>query len=168
MQHEEPSETGGLSKRTADIAVALILAGVGALVMIDSIRLGYGTVDGQPQSGYFTFYIGLLIILSSLGTVAVNIAGWRRRREIFVRRSQLLDVLKILVPTAIFVALIGVLGIYVSMALFIAAFMRWLGRFTLYKIVIAALCVPIALFLLFEIWFLVPLPKGPLEDFLGY
>jgi len=28
--------------------------------------------------------------------------------------------------------------------------------------------VPFALFLLFEIWFLVPLPKGPLEEFLGY
>ena len=28
--------------------------------------------------------------------------------------------------------------------------------------------VPIALFILFEIWFLVPLPKGPIEDLLGY
>jgi hypothetical protein len=28
--------------------------------------------------------------------------------------------------------------------------------------------VPIALFLMFERWFLVPLPKGPLEAWLGY
>jgi hypothetical protein len=168
MQQEEPSETGGLSKRSADIVVALILLGVGVLVLVDSMRLGYGTVDGQPQSGYFPFYIGLLIIVSSLGTIAVNIVGWHRRREVFVRRAQLLDVLKILIPTAIFVALIGFLGIYVSMALFIGSFMRWLGRFPLYRIVLVALLVPFALFVLFEIWFLVPLPKGPLEDYLGY
>jgi putative tricarboxylic transport membrane protein len=24
------------------------------------------------------------------------------------------------------------------------------------------------LFMMFEVWFLVPLPKGPLEDMLGY
>ena len=32
----------------------------------------------------------------------------------------------------------------------------------------SSLGVPVALFLLFEIWFLVPLPKGPLERLLGY
>jgi putative tricarboxylic transport membrane protein len=28
--------------------------------------------------------------------------------------------------------------------------------------------VPVLTFLMFELWFLVPLPKGPLEKFLGY
>ena len=42
------------------------------------------------------------------------------------------------------------------------------GRFRWSMIVIVSIAVPLALFLLFEIWFLVPLPKGPLEDFLGY
>jgi hypothetical protein len=28
--------------------------------------------------------------------------------------------------------------------------------------------IPIILFLLFEVWFLVPLPKGPVENMLGY
>ena len=27
---------------------------------------------------------------------------------------------------------------------------------------------PVALFLMFEIWFLVPLPKGPVEEWLGF
>src|SRR3546814_5990931 len=85
-----------------------------------------------------------------------------------VERQQFADVLKVLVPSAIFVIAIGFIGIYVSAALFIGAFMRWLGRFPWYLIAIVSLTVPFALFLLFEIWFLVPLPKGPLEDFLGY
>jgi hypothetical protein len=28
--------------------------------------------------------------------------------------------------------------------------------------------VPVALFILFEIWFLIPLPKGPVEAALGF
>jgi len=168
MQHENDAPSGGVSKRSADIVVALILLGVGVLVMVDSIRLGFGWADDGPQSGYFPFYVGLLIVVSSLGTIAVNLVNWRKRREIFVRGSQLLDVLKILIPTVIFVALIGFLGMYVATALFIAVFMRWLGRFSSHTIASVALLVPFALFLLFEIWFLVPLPKGPLEDYLGY
>jgi hypothetical protein len=76
--------------------------------------------------------------------------------------------MKVLLPAGVFVFLIGFIGIYVSSALFIGAFMRWLGRFPWHTIVLVSVCVPLALFLLFEIWFLVPLPKGPLEDFLGY
>jgi len=46
--------------------------------------------------------------------------------------------------------------------------LRWLGRFPWTTIAPVSILVPFSLFLLFEIWFLVPLPKGPLEDFLGY
>jgi putative tricarboxylic transport membrane protein len=30
------------------------------------------------------------------------------------------------------------------------------------------LIVPVSMFLMFELWFMVPLPKGPLEALLGY
>jgi putative tricarboxylic transport membrane protein len=168
MQHESGGEDGGLSRRSADIVVALILLGVGALVMKDSIRLGFGWGADGPQSGYFPFYVGLLIVISSVGTIAVNLVNWRKRRVVFVRAAQLRDVFKVLIPTVVFVGLIGVLGMYVATALFIAGFMRWLGKFGPSTIVLVALLVPFALFLLFEIWFLVPLPKGPLEDYFGY
>ena len=46
--------------------------------------------------------------------------------------------------------------------------MWWLGKYPLYKIVPVAIAIPLALFLMFEIWFLVPLPKGPIETALGY
>ncbi len=157
-----------MSKRKADIIVALILAAVGALVIIDSLRLGIGWAADGPQSGYFPFYIGLLLVVASLGTISVTLFGRDQGRGAFVERTQFRDVLKVLVPAAVFVALIGYIGIYVASALFIGAFMRWLGRFRWRTIAVVSVAVPIALFLLFEIWFLVPLPKGPLEDFLGY
>jgi putative tricarboxylic transport membrane protein len=168
MQHEDQAGNGLVSKRKADIVVALLLTGAGALVIIDSLRLGIGWAADGPQSGYFPFYIGLLMVVASLGTIAIALFKRDDGHEAFVERAQLRDVLKVLVPAAVFVGLIGFIGIYVASALFIAAFMRWLGGFRWRTIAIVSVAVPIALFLLFEIWFLVPLPKGPLEDFLGY
>jgi putative tricarboxylic transport membrane protein len=168
MQHEEQAGDGVVSKRKADIVVALILAGAGALVIIDSLRLGVGWAGDGPQSGYFPFYIGLLMVVASIGTVCATLFGRDQSGGAFVERAQFRDVLKVLVPTIMFVALIGVIGIYVASALFIGTFMRWLGRFRWRTIIVVSVAVPLALFLLFEIWFLVPLPKGPLEDLLGY
>ena len=72
------------------------------------------------------------------------------------------------VPTAVYVAAIPFLGIYVASALLIIAFMKWLGKYHWLMSIAVGVAVPILTFLMFEVWFLVPLPKGPLENFLGY
>jgi hypothetical protein len=46
--------------------------------------------------------------------------------------------------------------------------MRWIGRHSWALILLVAVGVPVVAFLVFEVWFLVPLPKGPLETQLGY
>jgi putative tricarboxylic transport membrane protein len=168
MQHKEEAGDSLVSTRTADIVVALILVGVGALVITDSLRLGIGWAEDGPKSGYFPFYTGLLIVLSSLGTIGLALFGRGTSSVPFVGRGQFRDVLKVLVPSVVYVALIGFIGIYVASALFIGAFMRWLGRFRWPTIIIVSIAVPFCFFLMFEIWFLVPLPKGPIEDLLGY
>jgi hypothetical protein len=43
-----------------------------------------------------------------------------------------------------------------------------IGKYNILKAIPIAVFVPLALFTLFEIWFLIPLPKGPLEAALGY
>ena len=72
-----------------------------------------------------------------------------------------------LVPTVVYVALIGWMGFYLASILFIGFFMIWLGRYSWLKSSIVALSVNVVTFLLFEIWFKVPLPKGPIESLLG-
>ena len=86
----------------------------------------------------------------------------------FVDRSKLKLVLKVLIPTVGFVVLIGYLGIYVAAAIFIVFFMWWLGKYSLVKAIPVGVAVPLVLFWLFEIMFLIPLPKGPLEAALGF
>jgi putative tricarboxylic transport membrane protein len=71
-------------------------------------------------------------------------------------------------PAVLMVILTHVVGLYVSGALYLAAYMRWIGRHRWATPVLVAIVIPLTTFLIFEIWFLVPLPKGPLETTLGY
>jgi hypothetical protein len=47
-------------------------------------------------------------------------------------------------------------------------YMRWIGRYGWVPIVLVAVLFPVLTFVIFETWFLVPMPKGPLEAWLGY
>jgi putative tricarboxylic transport membrane protein len=155
------------SNRSLEIATALILFGLGALVIMDSRRIGHGWGIDGPESGYFPFYIGVLLCIAS----AVNlVAAFRdsKGKEAFLTRLQLRMVLSLLIPTTIFVIAIGWIGIYVSMILLISWFMRRMGKFSYAKTTAVSLGVSLFLFAMFEIWFGVPLPKGPLEAMLGF
>jgi hypothetical protein len=68
----------------------------------------------------------------------------------------------------LYVALIAPLGIYAASAVLIVYFMRRHGAFGWPSTVGIGLGVPIALFAVFERWFMVPLPKGPIEQWLGF
>jgi uncharacterized membrane protein len=66
------------------------------------------------------------------------------------------------------VVLIQPAGLYVASALYIGFYMRWGGRHGWTAVVLCAVGIPLVTFLAFEKWFLVPMPKGPLETWLGY
>ena len=160
---------GDVPTRWVELVVALAIMAGGAVVVADSLRVGIAWAEDGPKAGYFPFFIGLILIVAG-GLIAVQtLVAWRRRAgEVFVARAELKPVLAMLLPTIVYVAAIYFIGIYVASAIYIAGFMLWQGEFKWWAIAATALGVPLALFLLFEIWFLVPLPKGPLEAWLGY
>jgi putative tricarboxylic transport membrane protein len=159
---------GGMTYRMMDVIVAAILMAVGAMVMVGSYELGAGWSSTGPESGYFPFYIGVLILLSSTITLVITLFGKNPDRAPFVEGKQFQRVLQVLIPSFIFVMAIRYIGIYVAGGLFIACFMWWLGKYPVAKVAVVSVLVPLVLFVLFEVWFLVPLPKGPLEAALGY
>ena len=167
MIPDRGAAAGLVSTRVVEIVTASFLLAVAAIVMWDSRRLGASWGEDGPEAGYFPFYVGLILALASAGNLARAVRD-RRRLEAFVERGQAVLVLQVLIPAAIFVLAIGWLGIYVSTALYIGFFMAWLGRYPWPRILPVALAVPAVFFLLFEVWFLVPLPKGPLEAAFGY
>ena len=157
-----------VSYRSVDAFVALVFMALSCVVMWDSWKIGAAWASDGPQAGYFPFYIGLIMFIASLGTLVSAIITKKPNLNTFVGKSQLLSVLQVLIPTAIFVALIPYLGLYLAGAIYIAFFMVWIGKYSIFKAIPIALIVPIALFMLFEIWFLIPLPKGPIENALGF
>jgi len=88
------------------------------------------------------------------------------RNRAFVEVGQFKLVLSVLIPSAVFVAAVGWLGIYVSAIVYIGVFMRWLGKYAWWKLIVVAFGVSITFYLIFELWFKVPLPKGPIEAWL--
>ena len=151
-----------------EIAVALVIMAFAALVIVSNYELGASWDSDGPQSGYFPFYVGVILFVAGAAILVQQVMRRARDGEIFVRAKPLFRIMQVLVPTAIYVALIAYIGIYVSTAIFIAGFMIWLGRYRVLTAVPIAVAVSVVLFLTFEVWFLVPLPKGPHETWLGY
>lgn len=167
MDNEKSKERSAASVRSMEIFVAALIFVFGALIAIASYRLGARWGNDGPQAGYFPFYIGLLILGSAGATLVRALLDAALASKSFVSREQLKLIMVVLVPTIVYVALIGYLGIYVASTLFIALFMRWLGKYSWIRTVPVAVGVSVAFFLIFEVWFVVPLPKGPLEAALG-
>lgn len=162
-----PGDERPVSNRVPELLVSAFLFGLAMLVITDSIRVGTGWGDDGPRSGYFPFYIGLALAGSSGFVLLKQLFTWRRDSETFADRSQLASVVSILVPMVIYVGAIALLGIYISSFALILWFMKRHGKYGWPLSVGVSAAVPLLFFLVFERWFLVPLPKGPVEALLG-
>jgi putative tricarboxylic transport membrane protein len=166
-EHPQGARGGGPSHRSVEIGVALFTAAFALIVVAGSVQAGVGWGAEGPKAGFFPFYVALVILGSSI----INFGAVISRRSgdrLFAEWGQLGQVMAMLVPTAIYVALVPWIGIYVASALLIAIFMRWLGKYGWGMVAAVAVGVPFATFLIFERWFLLPLPKGPIEAYLGF
>ena len=130
------------------------------------MRLGARWGSDGPQAGYFPFYIALFVCVASAVNLVIALLKKGEDRA-FVEVGQLKLVLSVLVPSFLYVALIAWLGIYVASAIFVAFFMRWLGKYPWWKVAAVSIGNSVVFFLIFEFWFKVPLPKGVVERLLG-
>ena len=162
-----PTDEAPVQARGPELVVAGFLLVIGVLVVADSLRVGIGWGDDGPRSGYFPFYIGLMLLASSGAVFIGQLLRWRRDTAVFAERAQIRLVVSVLVPIVLYVAAIFPLGIYVASALLIAYFMRRHGRYRWAVTAALSVAVPLTFFLVFERWFLVPLAKGPLERLFG-
>ncbi|HEX9463410.1 MAG TPA: tripartite tricarboxylate transporter TctB family protein [Alphaproteobacteria bacterium] len=189
-QNEEPVAGGRtvVTVRTMEIVVCIALLVLSAIVIQDSLRVGAGWAEDEgPRAGYFPFYIGIIMALASLVTLVRMImqgvqerrahpADATGRRRIpgrpdaapFVTDVALKRVLLVLIPVIVYVAVLLFIGIYVASAIYIALFMMYFGRYRPVTAAAIGIAVAVAMFLMFEVWFLVPLPKGPLEEMFGF
>ena len=163
------NETGGAgpSHRGVEIGVAVAIGIFGLICIYGSVKVGIGWADDGPRAGFFPFYIGLAIVISAVANLLAVFAS-ANDDQVFASWDQLSKVVSVVVPTAVYVSILPYIGIYVASALLIGSFMIWLGKYRWSIAIPVAIVVPLLVFVFFERWFLVPLPKGPLEKMLGF
>ena len=159
------SGAAGPRHKVVEAGIALLIALFGIIVIIGSLKAGINWGAEGPRAGFFPFYIGIFIVVAS----AINF--WHVLRDgnegSFAEWGQLRQVMSVVIPTAIYVGAMPFTGLYLASLLFIGWFMRWLGKYNWLVVTAVALGMPIVTYLIFERWFLVPLPKGPIEEWLG-
>ncbi len=168
QQKRQDPHQGGVSERAVGAFTAIAIFAVGLVMMVDNYKLGAGWAEDGPQSGYFPFRVGAIICIASAIVFVQTLFGKHRSTKTFVTWVRLKLVLKVLLPTIAYVLAIQLIGIYVASALFIGAFMRVMDKSSWPKVLAISVGVSVALFWMFELQFMVPLPKGPLEALLGY
>ena len=167
-EHSEGGASRGISTHSVEIVVALLVFALGLTILIGSWNLGSKWTSDGPGPGYFPFYISLIMCISGAG---IAIQALRKRPEgIFADRQQLKQVLIVLLPAALYVLAVQLIGLYIASAIYIALFMTLLGKYSPIKSTLAAVVIMVLFFLLFEVWFKIPLYKGVLNPlgFLGY
>lgn len=163
-------ERKGVATNIVDAVVAVLVLIMGGIVIYGSRKLGSEWTTDGPGAGYFPFYIGVILCISGVGVLYQALAGKEKNTEVFVDRESLGRVLSVLIPAAVYVGFIQLIGIYVASAIYIALFMIILGKYSVLKSVIIGLAVNSLFFMMFEVWFKVPLHKGAFDplSFLGY
>ena len=162
IQPAETSDQAATYVRWPELLVALFLMALAVLVITDSIRVGTGWGDDGPRAGYFPFYIGLILFASSGWVALTTLLQWRNLQQSFVGREAFSGVLAVAWPTLVYIGLIGLVGIYLASVLLIAYFMKRHGKYGWVLTAAVSVGVMTVFYLVFERWFLVPLPKGQL------
>ena len=158
----------GIATYIVEAVVAACVLILGLVVVQGSRSLGSGWTSDGPGSGYFPFYIGLILCISGAGILYQ--AFKNKNMEVFVDQEQIKRVLSVLLPALVYVLAVQFLGLYVASVIYIALFMIILGKFSPIKSVITSIAVIVLFFFMFEVWFKVPLFKGQFNPlgFLGY
>ncbi len=165
MSEASHDQSGGPAHRTVEMGVAVACIIFGIITIIGSMQVGVGWDATGPRSGFFPFYLGIIIVLSSL--MNLNSARAIDGEREFATWYQLKQVMAVIIPTTVYVFVLPYTGIYIASMVLIGGFMMWLGKYPLYKAIIYGVGVPVGIYFMFEKWFLVPLPKGPIEYWLG-
>jgi|SRR5215468_3796452 len=156
------------SARSVDLVVSLLLLALASLLGWDAWRVGMSWADDGPQAGYFPFYLAVLLSAASLFGFVRALISKAAAQEAFVTREQFRRVMQVFTPTLLYVVLTQYLGLYVASFILVAGFMWWIGSIALWKSIVVSFLFSAAMFVTFEIFFNVIMPKGPLEAAFGF
>ena len=155
-----------VTRLAAEVFAAVLTLALAVAIAFGAHGDGIGWTAGGPEAGAFPFYVGLLVGAASLGNLVV---AFRRadRSAIFLDAIKARRIAAFGVPLLLFVGASVTLGFYVATMLYLIGVMRVQGRYRWITSVAVAVGCAAFFFLVLEVWFKVPLLKGPLESMLG-
>lgn len=156
-----------LSRFFMEVATACLVMAVGAIVCFGAREFGIGWGDAGPQPGYFPFYVGLIIVIASGGVLVQALLQHREQRKPFLTYEQGARILAFFGPMLGFVVLSMLLGMYIALTIYLCSVMVVQGGYRFPKAAAISVATALVSYVVFEVWFLVPLLKGPLEAWLN-
>jgi hypothetical protein len=147
--------------KRAEILAALGLLAVALVVLWQAIGLGPGWGEDGPRAGFFPFWLGVVLGLSSLWILgrAIRAPGGVVAQPFFPAGGRRL-VLTVFLPMAAAIALLEVVGFYIASLLYLVVYIRLTGRQGWPLTLAVGVLFPLITFFIFERWFLIPLPQG--------
>jgi putative tricarboxylic transport membrane protein len=154
--------------RKADIVLALLLFMLAVLVAWESLKLDIGWGLNGPEGGFFPFWLAVGLAICGLVILARAVRSTAPAlRQPLVRPGGWVPILKVSLPALAMVTLTEMIGLYPAAALYIGFYMRWIGRHHWLLVLTVSLGVPLGSYVIFDKWFLIPMPKGWWGEYLG-
>lgn len=161
----------------AELGTALATGLLGLAGVVGATELGHGWTESGPQAGYFPFYVGLILIGASLWNLVAafihhrqtlaHAAGGGEIEEPFLDRDRARRLGIFIAALLVFVIVTLTMGIYVGSILYITWSAWRQGGYRLPLALGVGAGFAVALYVIFEVIFKIPLLKGPIEPLLG-
>jgi putative tricarboxylic transport membrane protein len=149
--------------KKANVGIALLLLVVGALVLADALRLGFRWGRSGPQAGFFPFWLAVGLIVCCLIELRRTLAKYRKEGRVGKRlmpEGAWKSIAWVIAPAIGMVVVTELIGLHLAAALYLAFYMRAVGKIGWGVTIVVALAVPTVLYVAFDKLFLVPLPQG--------
>jgi hypothetical protein len=121
-------------------------------------ELSFWSSAGRLGPGFFPRIIGLALIVACL----LTLAGDLKKREAFALSSYWRITLVVAGLSGAFILVLNVLGGPLAMVVYMLATLSVLNRGKILQNVAVSIALPLALFLLFDVWLNASMPQGVL------
>jgi hypothetical protein len=166
-QHHDAADPVLVTRRTLALFAALLTLAFGSAIILGAQEFSVGWGERGPEPGYFPFWIGCVIVVGSIATLAQAFLNKVDGQHAAITQGQARRASAFLLPVIGFVALTHLFGIYVASIVYLFATMVFQGGYSLLLSSTVSVGTAIALYAMFDKWLKVPLAKGPLEAWLG-
>jgi hypothetical protein len=148
--------------RKAEIIVSFFFVAIGIIVIVDAARVGFGWGPSGPESGFFPFYLGVGTLICSAFVLTKGFKELKKEGtgKRLIPEGALKPILWVLLPSTGMVILTEFVGLHIAAAIFLAFYMRAVGKIRWITVVLVSILLPASLFVVFDKLFLIPLPTG--------